>query len=1344
MIKQMKTSLIKLGMLAAMLLTYLAVSAYTKVGDIYYDLNEADKTASVTYKSEYSSSQYSFSTIVIPSEITYNGTAFAVTSIGYSAFWCCNGLTSIEIPNSVTTIGDYAFRECSSLTSIEIPNTVTSIGNHAFRECSSLTSVEIPNSVTSIGNYAFSGCSGLTSIVLGSSLTSIGAGAFVECTLLDKVEISSIESFCKINFYNPGYADNQYSNPLSYAHHLWIGGKEIKKLIIPDSVTAIGKYAFYSCSCLTSVKIPTSVTTISDYAFYGCTGLTSVEIPNSVSSIGFYAFSGCSGLKSVILGSGLQSIEYGAFNDTDVAKAFWLGNTPPFGYDEYYRDAFNAKINYVANDQYSLNNKKIYPYLSSKFEADGVVYVPVSPSERTCDVVDCIYSSEYSEIEIAENVINRGVELKVVNVNDYSFDGNNAILSVNICNKGAIGQSAFKDCISLKSVKLGKEIPTLPRYVFSGCSSLMNIDIPDSVESLGSYAFENCSSLQSVTLGKGISVLPTYVFSGCSSLMNIEIPDSVESIGSYAFQNCSSLQSVKLGKGISTLPTYVFSGCSSLESLTIPANVLSIENYAFSGTKKLSDITIEDGENSLTLGSNGANPLFADCCLDELYIGRKLSYNANSNYGYSPFYGNKSLRVVNVTDAENQIYDNEFYGCSNLKIFKCGDGVTKIGSRAFSGCTSLKSYSSGSKVTSIGAEAFSDCTAMESFTSLAAVPPICESQALDDINKWNCTLHIPEQYIDSYKDAKQWKDFFFIDTDTTIQEVTEIKLDISDTNIKIGDEMLISATVLPDDATNKAVVWTSGDEAIATVDSEGVVTGHKDGDVVITATSAADPSLSANCHILVGARLVEDITIEVQTTAVKSFHTLQLSAVVAPENATYTDVDWTVSDESLATIDADGLLTALGEGEVTVIASAKDNSGVTKSIVLTILPMLVGDSNDNDEVTITDAVNTANHAIGNETAVFFREAADVNADGEITIADASATVAIILRQNSGLTESANESRRNSESPVVCRGAADGSDNVFYPVPANIEPGETKNLTFYLDNSQPFLGFQAEIVLPEGIEIITSDGKAEIALSSRAENYLTVCRLISPNLVSVGAFSPGHNAISGDSGALMTLTVRATDSFAGGEVGLRGVRFVDAKDGDIKLPDASAVINPTHADSLYIESFRIASGETKTVEVMLENETPFSAFQFDIELPPFLTVVPTSFSLATGETDHSLLVSNLGGGKWRVACLSLASDELAGDAGKLLEFDVTARFDEDTEGEIAIDNAIFSTAGAKEYRLGKCFAEVEAKGKYTQTELDEISIEDIREVEIFDLNGHRVNGSVMPGIYIVNGRKVIVR
>jgi hypothetical protein len=156
---------------------------------------------------------------------------------------------------------------------------------------------------------------------------------------------------------------------------------------------------------------------------------------------------------------------------------------------------------------------------------------------------------------------------------------------------------------------------------------------------------------------------------------------------------------------------------------------------------------------------------FSSCPLDSVYLGRELKdFYILAPKTSSPFYENKTLRAVYITDNVDEISENEFYGCTNLKRISGGEGLTKVGKKAFSGCSSLESFTFGKDMVEIGQQAFEDCVGITMLVCKAATPPNCKTSALTNINKWNCTLYVPANSISLYQAADQWKDFFFIDT----------------------------------------------------------------------------------------------------------------------------------------------------------------------------------------------------------------------------------------------------------------------------------------------------------------------------------------------------------------------------------------------------------------------------------------------------------------------------------------------------------------------------------------------------------------------------------------------------
>ena len=441
-------------------------------------------------------------------------------------------------------------------------------------------------------------------------------------------------------------------------------------------------------------------------------------------------------------------------------------------------------IHYVANNLYTgLPNKKVYPYLSSIFEVNGVKYVPVSPSERTCDALDCIYTGDPYEVKINKKVNYKGIDMTVREINPYTAYWCANIKKAYIDINGSIGDNAFSHCVNLSAVDIAK-VEDIDNNAFSNCTNLISVDIKAG-NNIGESAFSNCTNLVSVDIKAGNNI-GGWAFSNCSSLKTLSLDNKIKSLGRSAFLGCSNLKQFVIPDSVTILNYDLLRNCSSLKSIRIHKSIKEIDE-AFYGCTNLSTLIIEDRNTTLKIVSNNtantrsiSSPLFGDCKLDSVYIGGKIVYNTSSDYGYSPFYRNTSLRTVKISDAETTIYDNEFYGCTNLQNVSIGDNVKRIGKWAFSGCSSLKNFTFGSGLQSIGQEAFSDCINITQISSKAVVPPTCGINALDDINKWNCKLFVPKANINAYKQAPQWKEFFFIESTTGITNTVNNKAGLVD------------------------------------------------------------------------------------------------------------------------------------------------------------------------------------------------------------------------------------------------------------------------------------------------------------------------------------------------------------------------------------------------------------------------------------------------------------------------------------------------------------------------------------------------------------------------------------
>lgn len=675
----------------------LAVNAYDfQSGGIYYEIiSTSEKTVRVIYNDD---KDYfiGYGNIKIPETVTDDGITYTVTAIGslggYDLYDYVPAMTAINIPKTITTIAGNAFYGYTNLKSVTFDGgTGLTIGSSAFSSCSNLsevyigsieewcgisfsasssnplyyakklylngtlvTNLTIPNNIASLKSYSFINCSDLLSVTIPSSVTKIGNSTFSGCSKLNSVYISNIESWCKISF------GNSSSNPLSYADFLYLNDKYVSTLTIPSSLSSVG-----------------------DYAFCGYIGLTSVTIPENITSIGISAFSGCTNLTAFTVKSTTPpTVNSNAFRN--ISQGCVL-NYPEGCYD-----------NYVSWSEW-------FTVKAPKLCVDNIYYNITSSEESACTVEVTFqgdaynsYADEYSgDVVIPETVTYGGKTFTVTAIGLSAFSGCQNLTSVTLPSTiTQIDEYGFNYCTSLKSVNLPEGLMTIGPRAFRICHSLTSMEIPATVTTIGESAFYECKALQSVAFKGSVESIGSGAFNLCPALTKVSVdnisdwcgmgfndltasplavnlvrdanngvitgntgtlyvngekltelvvPDDVERINDYAFYAFDELASIDFGKGLKSIGNSAFAWCHNLTSLTIPGNVTSIEREAFWGCQEVSQITIEDSEETLSLGCIGNNTtegntsgLFSTCRLSQpLYIGRNLSYAYDFNI--SPF-----------------------------------------------------------------------------------------------------------------------------------------------------------------------------------------------------------------------------------------------------------------------------------------------------------------------------------------------------------------------------------------------------------------------------------------------------------------------------------------------------------------------------------------------------------------------------------------------------------------------------------------------------------------------------------------------------------------------------------
>ena len=640
---------------------------------IYYSCNFSLETATVVGCKEGTTNAS------IKSSVRYQGYTFSVKRIGPGAFRDCSTLTGVKMPNSVTIIGSNAFTNCTNLKEVTIPNSLEYLLEGAFSGCSNLESITIPNGITGIDNYVFQDCSSLTSITLPQNITSIGVKAFYGCTSLTSLSITD---------YVTSVADSAFANC-----------SRLTSVSISDNITNIGKNVFTGCSNLDTpvynshifvylptsysgaYNIPANIETIAAYAAMDCNNLKSITIPNTVTNIGENAFAYCSKLDTVTLESAAI-----------VGKSYSSSNNM--------KNFFGSQVKkYIIGDEVEIIGSYCF------YGCNKLLSVTIPSS------VTSIYSYAFSQCSQLTSVT---IPNSVTSIYENAFSQCSQLTSVTIPNSVTqIYNNAFKQCSSLSSICIPVNVTYLGVGVFAQCSNLTSVTLnsPSIVGKNYSSHFSDSSlaayfgtQVRTYILGNAITSIGNSVFSGCSGLVSINLPDNLINIGDNAFYNCSQLSSLNIPNSVTNIGSSAFYGCSSLKSINIPGGITSLKEQLFRGCSSLTTILIPDGINSIGDGA------FEDCYrLTSITIPSRVT-----NIGVNIFASCSSLTSITIPNSVISIGNGAFNNCGLTKII-IPNSVTSIGDYAFYRCEALSSVAiETDMIETIGAGVFEYCNALES------------------------------------------------------------------------------------------------------------------------------------------------------------------------------------------------------------------------------------------------------------------------------------------------------------------------------------------------------------------------------------------------------------------------------------------------------------------------------------------------------------------------------------------------------------------------------------------------------------------------------------------------------
>lgn len=1135
--------------------------------------------------------------------------------------------------------------------------------------------------VTAIGENAFKSATNLESVTLPEGLIIIGNQAFYQSGVKTVSLPSTLSSLGASAFREC---------------------KNLQGIVLPDALKDVAEYSFYGCSNLKTVSFGNQIASIENNAF-DHTGVENVVFPNSVKTIGVQAFANCPMLKSIIINDASVSVKLGAFYNCVNLENVNLGNAV-YDIGDIDGDVYRTKGVFEG-----CTNLKAISLPSSlsvvgfrAFLGCSKLYDVQLPNTITTIGVEAFYNCAISKMELPASIIYIGNEAfsdcpmtEVALPSSLKTIGDKAFLNSKLeeitipASVTSLGFSAFKDNKMLKTITIDDAAVTINGDAFYGCTELFNVNLGTKVVSFENSTlgiFQNCTKLEQIVLPNTIKTLPNGMFQNCTNLKQVQLPNALTTIGNQTFYGCKELETIAIPMTVQTIGNSAFNGCKALKEIALPSSLQTISERSFVYTG-LTSVLIP--ENVTSIGDEA----FEGC----VYLKDVIIDNAITTVGQDAFSGCSSLENVELGKA-TIINSGAFSDCIKLKDIIIPNSVLEIRASniyhkgVFSGCTSLQKVVIGTGIRTLGASCFEGCT------------------KLSEVEYRNNVLTS-------------------IDNNTFINCRSLKKIELPASVTSIGATCFDGCTVL----------------------------SH----IYMNATTP--PTIQAN-------------TFSDYTTPTLHVPSSAKTAYTRADNwKNFTNVVAIGSEPKATAEEIATLETLLGEAQALYNAAVEGTEpgnyrpgakAALKAVINEVSARIVENMLKEDVEDCTELLNTAirsfkNKQVKNEyqtdnTLAFasslkasrgaeFRLPIEMNNVNEIS------AVQFDLYLPEGMMLSTDEygdyqielgdrttTRRHS---VSSRVMSDGALRVVV--------SSTQNATF-TGNSGTLLSL---VLFPQ---TTMEAGDYDVELKNIVLTDPQATRYAAADMksvITVSAYTMGdvnndtHIDVADLTGVVLFILENADASLVFNAADMDGNGVVEVNDyaalvNVILAQNASAGSRMFGQMEMYPNIISLsdmtvnANGEGELIVNLINKDRSYTGLQFDLYLPEGIQL-NTETAEAVGH-HHGIWAQKHADGYYRVVCSSMMNDEL--NEGAVMRLQVKATNNMQGAYHVQADNVVLSDANAQRHEAANAGAQLIIGDEATGI----VSVETAKQLKnVYDMQGRRVN-AVKKGIYMVNGKKVVVR